>query len=156
MKKIMIATLSIGIVMGLSTIAFANTGTKTEIYKEELAHFKTINPDITILEVDLVMKQRKQLDELYEQLEKLELNYGIRVDNTKDPNKEPKHLDDLTTTQRENCLQLNIKIWDEELQFLDVQYKAGLIKEDMYRTEKKNFTYFKDENVKEKNQLHTN
>lgn len=156
MKKIMITTLSIGIVMGLSTIAFANTGTKTEIYKEELAHAKSINPSITSSEVDSLMKQREILDELYKQINKLELSYGILVDNTKDPNKEPKHPDDLTKTQRENYLQLKIKIWDEELQFLDTQYKAGLIKEDIYRTDTKNFQYFKDENVKEKNQLHTN
>lgn len=156
MKKIMITALSIGIVMGLSTIAFANTGTKTEIYKEELAHFKSINPSITSSEVDSLMKQREQLDALHKQLDELELSYRIRVDNTKDPNEEPKHLDDLTTTQRENCLQLSLKIWDEELKFLDAQYKAGLIKEDIYRTDKKNFQYFKDENAKEKNQLHTN
>lgn len=153
MKKIIITTLSIGMLMALSTVTFANTGTKTEIYKEELAHFKTINPNVTSSEVDSIMKQDKELKELYKQSEELEMNYGILIDNTKDPNKEPKHLDDLTTAQRKNCLQLIIKIWDKELQILDAEYKAGLIKEDIYTIQKKDFKDFKEERLKEKNQL---
>ncbi|EJR49846.1 hypothetical protein IIM_03720 [Bacillus cereus VD107] len=153
MKKLIMTTLSIGLLMGLSTVVFANTGTKTEVYVEELAHFKLTNPSITSSEVNLIMKQREELDELYNQLDELELSYGVRVDNTKDPHKEPKHRDDLPKAQREKCIQLSIKIWDEELQFLDTQYKAGLIKEDMYTVEKNNFKSFKEKNSQELTQL---
>ncbi|MED0986148.1 hypothetical protein [Bacillus paramycoides] len=153
MKKIIITTLSLGLLMGLSTVVFANTSSKTEGYAAELTHFKLTNPNITSSEVDSIMKQREELDVLYKQLDELELRYGIRVDNTKNPHKEPKHLDDLPTAQREKCLQLSIKIWDEELQFLDAQYKAGLIKEDMYTVEKNNFKSFKEKDLQELTQL---
>ncbi|PDZ07884.1 hypothetical protein COE20_16915 [Bacillus cereus] len=152
MKKIMITTLSLGLLLGLSTVVFANTGTKTEASAEELAHFKLTNPNITSSEVDSIMKQREELDELYKQIDALELNYGVRVDNTKDPHKEPIHRDDLPKGQREKCMQLSIKIWDKEIQLLDVQYKAGLIKEDVYTVDKNNFKYFKDKELQELNQ----
>ncbi|PFM61816.1 hypothetical protein COJ48_20290 [Bacillus cereus] len=153
MKKIIITTLSLGLLMGLSTVVFANTSSKTEGYAAELTHFKLTNPNITSSEVNSIMKQKEELDELYKQLDELELRYGIRVDNTKNPHKEPKHLDDLPTVQREKCLQLSIKIWDEELQFLDAQYKAGLIKEDIYTIEKNNFNSFKEKDLQELTQL---
>ncbi|MFE9081223.1 hypothetical protein [Bacillus mobilis] len=152
MKKIMITTLSLGLLLGLSTVVFANTGTKTEASAEELAHFKLTNPNITSSEVDSIMKQREELDELYKQIDALELNYGVRVDNTKDPHKEPIHRDDLPKGQHEKCMQLSIKIWDKEIQLLDVQYKAGLIKEDVYTVDKNNFKYFKDKELQELNQ----
>ncbi|MGG0185465.1 hypothetical protein [Bacillus rhizoplanae] len=148
MKKIIITTLAIVSVMGLATNTFANTGTKTEVSKEELTYLKSINPSITNSEADSLMKQRKQIDELHKQLEQVRLDYGILVDNTKDPNKEPKNLDDLTAKQRENYLQLSKKMWDAEIQFLDAQYKAGLIKEDVYKADKKNF-----EDLRQKNSL---
>lgn len=148
MKKVTITTLVIVLAMGLSTIAFANSSTKTELSNKELAYLKSVNPSITSSEVDSLMKQRKELDELHQQIEKLELDYGILVDNTKDPNKEPKSLDDLTAEQRKNHSQLLDKIWSEELRFLDAQYKAGLIEKDIYKVDKKNF-----ENIREKNVL---
>ncbi|ENQ3080275.1 TPA: hypothetical protein ROX98_003795 [Bacillus pseudomycoides] len=143
MKKMIITTLAIATTIGiattmvLSTDAFADTKTETSI--GVLAHFKSINPSITNSEVDAIMKQRNQLDELNNQIEKLELDYGILVDSTKDPDKEPKSMDDLTAEQRKNHLELLIKFWDGEIQFLDAQYKAGLIKEDIYKEDKKNF-----------------
>ncbi|MED0997746.1 hypothetical protein P4T34_20190 [Bacillus mobilis] len=152
MKKIMITTLSLGLLLGVSTVVFANTGIKTENYAAELAHFKLTNPNITSSEVNSIMQQREELDELYKQIDALELNYGVRVDNTKDPHKEPIHRDDLPKAQREKCMQLSIKIWDKEIQLLDVQYKAGLIKEDVYTVDKNNFKYFKDKELQELNQ----
>ncbi len=148
MKKVTITTLAIVMAMGFSTYTFANTNTKPEVSKEELTYLKSINPSITSTKVDSLMKQRNQLDELYKQLQKLELDYGILVDNTKDPNKEPKILDDLTAEQREKHFQLSDKIWSEELRFLDAQYKAGLIKEDDYKLDKRNF-----EDLREKDSL---
>lgn len=145
MKKVTITTLTIVLAMGLSTVAFANSSTTTELSNKALAYLKSINPRITSSEADSLMKQRKQLDELHKQIEKLELDYGILVDNTKDPNKEPKSLDDLTAEQRKNHAQLLDKMWGEELRFLDAQYKAGLIKKDDYKVDKKNF-----ENLREK------
>lgn len=142
MKKVIITTLTIVTTIALSTSAFAftNTNKKTEISKEELEYSKTINPNITESELESLNKQRKQLDELHKQMEKLELDYGILVDNTKDPNKEPtKSVDDLTTEERKNHLELLTEIWDGEIQFLDAQYKVGLIKEDIYKEDKKNF-----------------
>ncbi|PGO33090.1 hypothetical protein CN984_05575 [Bacillus cereus] len=152
MKKIMITTLSLGLLLGLSTVVFANTDLKTESYAAELAHFKLTNPNITSSEADSIMKQREELDELYKQVDALELNYGVRVDNTKDPHKEPVHRDDLPKAQRKKCMQLSIKIWDKEIQLLDAQYKAGLIKEDVYTVDKNNFKYFKDKELQELNQ----
>ncbi|PGW29309.1 hypothetical protein [Bacillus cereus] len=152
MKKIMITTLSLGLLLGLSTVVLANTGSKTESYAEELAHFKLTNPNITRSEVHSIMKQREELDELYKQVDVLELNYGIRVDNTKDPHKEPKHRDDLPKYQREKCIQLSIKILEKEIQFLDTQYKAGLIKRDVYTIDKNNFNHFKDKELQELSQ----
>lgn len=152
MKKIMITTLSLGLLLGLSTVVFANTDLRTESYTAELAHFKLTNPNITKSEVNSIMKQREELDELYKQVEALELSYVVRVDNTKDPHKEPIHRDDLPKAQREKCIQLSIKIWDKEIQLLDAQYKAGLIKEDVYTVDKNNFKYFKDKELQELNQ----
>ncbi|SIR68956.1 hypothetical protein [Paenibacillus macquariensis] len=146
MKKVTITTLAIVMAMGFSTYTFANTSTKPEVSKEELTYLKSINPSITSTKVDSLMKQRNQLDELHKQTEKLELDYGILVDNTKDPNKEPKILDDLTAEQREKHFQLIDKIWSEELRFLDAQYKAGLIKEDDYKLNKRNFEYLREKN----------
>ncbi|TQR20839.1 hypothetical protein [Psychrobacillus vulpis] len=150
MKKATIATLTIVIAMGLSINTFANTNTKTntknEIFQNELTYLKSINPGITSIEVVSLKKDRDQLDELHKQLEKLELDYGILVDNTKNPNKEPKSLDDLTAEQRKNHSQLIDKIWSEELRFLDAQYKAGLIKEDNYKVDKSNFEYLREKN----------
>ncbi|MGG1136524.1 hypothetical protein [Bacillus mycoides] len=153
MKKIIITTLSLGLLMGVSTVVFANTGTKTKAYAAELAHFKLTNPTITSSEVNSIMKQREELDELYNQLDQLELIYGVRVDNTKDPHKEPKHRDDLPTAQREKCIRLSIKTWDKEIQFLDAQYKANLIKEEIYKVEKSNFNSFKEKELQELNQF---
>ncbi|BCC49400.1 hypothetical protein bcgnr5378_40300 [Bacillus cereus] len=149
MKKIMITTLSLALLMGASTVVFANTGSKTGNYVEELAHFKLTNPNITSSEVTSLMKQKEELDELYKQIEALELSYGVRVDNTKEPHKEPKHRDDLPKAQREKCIQLSIKILDKEIQLLDAQYKTGLIKEDVYTVDKNNFKYFKNKELQE-------
>ncbi|MGZ9584306.1 hypothetical protein [Paenibacillus marinisediminis] len=146
MKKVIITTLAIAITMGVSTYTFANPSTNSELSKEELAYSKSINPSITSSEVDSLIKQRKQLDELHKQLENLELDYGILVDNTKEPNKEPISLNDLTAEQREDYVQLTDKMWSEELRFLDAQYNAGLIKEDIYNEDKKNFEDFREQN----------
>ncbi|AIW87876.1 hypothetical protein bwei_5333 [Bacillus mycoides] len=146
-KKIAIAITLFGIlttgviVLGEPGSSVADSGTNTKISKEILTHFKSKNPSITESEIDSIMKQRKQLDELHEQMEKLELDYGILVD---DPNKEPtKSLDDLTAEQRKNHRQLLTEIWDGEIQFLDAGYKAGLIDEDSYKEDKRNFEYIK-------------
>lgn len=147
MKKVIITALTIVTTMALSTsvFAFANTSKKTEISKEELEYSKAINPNITESELKFINKQRDQLDKLHKQLEKLELDYGILVDNTKDPNKEPtKSVNDLTAKERKNYLELLNKIWDGEIQFLDAQYKVGLIKEDIYKEDKKNFEEIKE------------
>ncbi|CAH2464401.1 MULTISPECIES: hypothetical protein [Bacillus cereus group] len=146
-KKIAIAITLVGIlttgviVLGEPGSSVADSGTNTKISKEILTHFKSKNPSITESEIDSIMKQRKQLDELHEQMEKLELDYGILVN---DPNKEPtKSVDDLTAEQRKNHRQLLTKIWDGEIQFLDARYKAGLIDEDSYKEDKRNFEYIK-------------
>ncbi|MEM5662838.1 hypothetical protein AAHB62_31040 [Bacillus cereus] len=125
MKKVAIA---IVIAMALPINTFANTGNKNEISKEKLMYFKSINSSITNLEVSSLMEHRKQLDELYKQIDKLEKDYGTLVDYEKEQNKEPKRLADLTEKQLENYFELSDKIWKKELEFLDAQYKSGLIK----------------------------
>ncbi|MED0987759.1 hypothetical protein [Bacillus paramycoides] len=136
MKKIAIATIAITIAMVLPINTFANTDSKNEISKEKLMYFKSINPSITNLEANLLMEHRKQLDELYKQIEKLEKNYGTLVEYEKEKNKEPKRLADLTEKQLENYFKLSEKIWKKELQFLDAQYKFNLIKKDIYIVDK--------------------
>jgi len=142
MKKTIMTSIAILISIGGLSTAWANT--KSDNYKEELAHFKTINPDITKSEVESLMKLRKQVDEIHEQSEKLELEYGILVDNTKDPNKEPKNPEDLTSEQRNKLSQATIKFWNGELEFLEASYKAGLISEDDYKIDKKSFEKARD------------
>ncbi|MFT0561376.1 hypothetical protein [Bacillus cereus] len=133
MKKVAIA---IVIAMALPINTFANTGNKNEISKEKLMYFKSINSSITNLEVSSLMEHRKQLDELYKQIDKLEKDYGTLVDYEKEQNKEPKRLADLTEKQLENYFELSDKIWKKELEFLDAQYKSGLIKKDIYIVDK--------------------
>ncbi len=144
MKKTIITSLAILISIGGLSTAWAST--KTEDYKDELAYFRTINPEITSSQVESLMKLRKQVDEIHEQSEKLELEYGILVDNTKNPNKEPKNPEDLTAEQRNKLSQANDKFWNGELQFLEASYKAGLVKEDAYKIDKKNFEEARDNN----------
>lgn len=133
MKKVAIA---IVIAMALPINTFANTGNKNEISKEKLMYFKSINPSITNLEVNSLMEQRKQLDEVYKQIDKLEKDYGTLVDYEKEQNKEPKILADLTEKQLENYFKLSEQVWKKELEFLDAQYKFGLIKKDIYIVDK--------------------
>ncbi|OJD65075.1 hypothetical protein [Bacillus albus] len=133
MKKVAIAIV-IAIILPINT--FANTGNKNEISKEKLMYFKSINPSITNLEINSLMEHRKQLDELYKQIDKLEKDYGTLVDYEKEQNKEPKRLADLTEKQLENYFKLSDKIWKKELEFLDAQYKFGLIKKDIYIVDK--------------------
>ena len=142
MKKTIITSLAILISIGGISTALAST--KTENYKDELAYLRTINPDITNSEVESLMKLRKQVDEIHEQSEKLELEYGILVDNTKTPNKEPKNPEELTAEQRIKLSQASDKFWNGELQFLEASYKAGLVKEDDYKIDKKNFEEARD------------
>lgn len=144
MKKTIITSLAILISIGGLTTALAST--KTENYKDELAYFKTINPDITSSEVESLMELRKQVDEFHKQSEQLELEYGILVDNTKNPNKEPKNPEELTEVQRNKLSQANDKFWNGELEFLEASYKAGLVKEDDYKIDKKNFEEIRDNN----------
>lgn len=133
MKKVAI---SIVIAMALPINTFATTGNKNEISKEELMYFKSINPSITNLEVNSLMEHRKQLDELYKQIDELEKDYGTLVDYEKEQNKELKILAELTDKQLENYFKLSEKIWKKELEFLDTQYKFGLIKKDIYIVDK--------------------
>lgn len=133
MKKVAIAII-IAIILPINT--FANTGNKNEISKEKLMYHKSINPIITNLEINSLMEYRKQLDELYKQIDKLEKDYGTLVDYEKEQNKEPKRLADLTEKQLENYFKLSEKIWEKELEFLDAQYKFGLIKKDIYIVDK--------------------
>ncbi|KOP72409.1 hypothetical protein AMS59_15880 [Lysinibacillus sp. FJAT-14745] len=144
MKKTIITSLAILISIGGLTTALAST--KTGISQDELTYLKSINPSITMSEGNSLKQQRKQLDDLHKQVEELEFDYGILVDNTKNPNKEPKKLDELTAEKRKKHSQLIDKVWSKELQFLDAQYKAGLIKEDDYKIEKKNFEELRDNN----------
>jgi hypothetical protein len=124
----------IAIILPINT--FANTGNKNEISKGKLMYYKSINPSITNLEINSLMEYRKQLDELYKQIDKLEKDYGTLVDYEKEQNKEPKRLADLTEKQRENYFKLSEKIWKKELEFLDAQYKFGLKKKDIYIDDK--------------------
>lgn len=133
MKKVAI---SIVIAMALPINTFANTGNKNEIFKEKLMYFKSINSSITNLEVNSLMEHREQLDELYKQIDKLEKDYGTLVDYEKEQNKGLKILADLTEKQLENYFKLSEKIWKKELEFLDAQYKFGLIKKDIYIVDK--------------------
>jgi len=142
MKKTIITSLAILISIGGLSTAWA----KSDNYIEELAYFKTMNPEITKTEVESLMQLRKQVDELHEQSEKLELEYGLLVDNTKDPNKEPKNLEDLTSEQRNKLSQATINFWNGELKFLEASYKAGLISEDGYKIDKKSFEKARDNN----------
>lgn len=136
MKKIIMATIAIVIAMVLPINTFANTGNKNENSKDKLMYFKSVNPSITNLEANSLMEHRKQLDELYKQIDKLEKDYGTLVDYEKEQNKEPKRLADLTEKQLENYFNLSEKIWEKELEFLDAQYKFGLIKKDIYIVDK--------------------
>lgn len=133
MKKVAI---SIIIAMALPINTFANTDNKNEISKEKLMYFKSINPSITNLEVNSLIEHREHLDELYKQIDKLEKDYGTLVDYEKEQNKEPKRLADLTEKQLENYFNLSVKIYKKELEFLDAQYKFGLIKKDIYIVDK--------------------
>jgi hypothetical protein len=142
MKKTIITSLAILISIGGLSTAWA----KSDNYINELAYFKTINPAITQSEVESLMKLRKQVDKIHEQSEKLELEYGILVDNTKDPNKEPRNPEELTAEQRNKLSQANIKFWNGELAILEASYKAGLISEDNYKIDKKSFEKARDNN----------
>ncbi|PFZ39642.1 hypothetical protein COL77_23135 [Bacillus wiedmannii] len=147
MKKITIATITIVIAMFLPITTFLNAGSKNEISKEMLMYFESINPSITNLEVNLLMGHRKQLDELYNQIDKLEKDYGTLVDYEKEENKEPKRLADLTEKQLENYFKLSEKIWKKELEFLDAQYKFGLIKKDIYMVDKELIEELRDKEL---------
>ncbi|WP_427108458.1 hypothetical protein [Lysinibacillus xylanilyticus] len=141
MKKTIITSLAILISIGGLTTAFAST--KTENYKEELAYFQTINPDITKSEVKSVMELREQVDKFGEQSEKLELEYGILVN---EPNKEPKNPEELTVEQLNKLSQAYEKFWNGELEFLEASYKAGLTNEDNYKIDKESFEDARDNN----------
>jgi hypothetical protein len=148
-KKLVISISLIGIliigvtILGKPFFPFTNTQKKTEsfgsklTFEEELAYSKTINPNIKNSEVHSLRKQRNQLDELHRKLDKLELDYGILVDNTKYPNKELKgHTDERTAEKSKNHLELLTEIWNGEMRFLNARYKAGLIEKDMYKEDK--------------------
>ncbi|MGA3601171.1 MULTISPECIES: hypothetical protein [Lysinibacillus] len=141
MKKTIITSLAILISIGGLTTAFAST--KTENYKEELAYFQTINPDITKSEVKSVMELREQVDKFGEQSEKLELEYGILVN---EPNKEPKNPEELTVEQLNKLSQAYEKFWNGELEFLEASYKAGLTNENDYKIDKESFEDARDNN----------
>lgn len=153
MKKGIIITIAIGIAMAASINIFANTGPENKISKEKLVYVKSTNPSITNLEVDSLIEHRKQLDELYKQIEKLEIDYGTLVDYEKDQNKEPKKLADLTAKQLGNYFKLSEEIGNKELQFLDAQYKAGLIKREVYIADKRTIEDLKDKELIKKNAL---
>ncbi|MGE7915117.1 hypothetical protein [Lysinibacillus xylanilyticus] len=142
MKKTIITSLAILISIGGLTTAYA----KTENYKEELAYFQTINPDITKSEVKSLMELREQVDKIAEQSNKLELEYGTTVDNTKNPNKEPKDPEELTVEQLNKLSQLSEKFWNGELEFLEASYKAGLTNENDYKIDKESFEDARDNN----------
>ncbi|WP_144499528.1 hypothetical protein [Bacillus sp. FDAARGOS_235] len=144
MKKVAI---SIIIAMALPINTFGNTGNKNEISKEKLMYFKSINPSITNLEVNSLMEHREHLDELYKQIDKLEKDYGTLVDYEKEQNKEPKRLADLTEKQLENYFNLSEKIYKKELEFLDAQYKFGLIKKDIYIVDKELIEELRDKEL---------
>lgn len=141
MKKTIITSLAILISIGGLTTVFAST--KTENYKEELAYFQTINPDITKSEVKSVMELREQVDKFGEQSEKLELEYGILVN---EPNKEPKNPEELTVEQLNKLSQAYEKFWNGELEFLEASYKAGLTNENDYKIDKESFEDARDNN----------
>lgn len=140
-KKLVISISLIGIliigvtILGKHFFSFTNTQKKTEsfgsklTFEEELAYTKTINPNIKKSEVHSLRKQRNQLDELHKKLDKLELDYGILVDNTK-------HMDERTAEKSKNHIELLTEIWYEEMHFLNARYKAGLIEKDMYEEDK--------------------
>lgn len=136
MKKMTIATIAIAVALVSPINTFSDTDSKNEISKDKLMFSESINPSITKLELNLLMEHRKQLDELYKQIEGLEKDYGTLVDYEKEENKEPKRLADLTEKQLENYFKLSEKIWEKELQFLDAQYKFGLVKKNIYIEDK--------------------
>ncbi|PER82269.1 hypothetical protein [Bacillus cereus] len=137
MKKMTIATIAIAVALVSPINTFSDTDSKNEISKDKLMFSESINPSITKLELNLLMEHRKQLDELYKQIEGLEKDYGTLVDYEKEDNKEPKRLADLTEKQLENYFKLSEKIWEKELQFLDAQYKFGLVKKNIYIEDKR-------------------
>ena len=141
MKKTIITSLAILISIGGLTTALAST--KTETYKDELAYFQTINPDITKSEVKSVIELREQVDKFGEQSEKLELEYGILVN---EPNKEPKNPEELTVDQLNKLSQAYEKFWNGELEFLEESYKARLTNENDYKIDKESFEDARDNN----------
>ncbi|MGE7024422.1 hypothetical protein [Solibacillus cecembensis] len=166
MKKTIITSLAILISIGGLTTVLASTKTgisqdelahsktvnpdisssETETYQNELTYFKTINPNISRSQVESLMKLREQVDGISKQLERLELEYGILVDNTKDPNKEPKNPEELTVEQLNKLSQAYEKFWNGELEFLEASYKAGITNENDYKIDKESFEDARDNN----------
>lgn len=141
----LIGILTTGVaVLGKPSFSFTNTSVKTEPFEnkltleEELAYNKTINPNITKSEVYSLREQRNQLDGFYKKMDKLEQDYGILVENTKEKNKELRgNMDERTAEQRKDHLKLLSEIWYGEMRFLKARYKAGLITKDMYKEDKR-------------------
>lgn len=131
MKKMMIVSLTALSILGIgaATTAYAMNKKAT---KEEMSYLKKINPNINEEAVTSLKEKRSELDQLHQELTDLSIKYGIIVDNEKDGNKEPIHVDDLDSAKRMTYNKLSKSVWEKEIQFLDAQYKAGLIKKADY------------------------
>ncbi|HCM88848.1 MULTISPECIES: hypothetical protein [Vagococcus] len=131
MKKMMIVSLTALSILGIgaATTAYAMNNTAT---KEEMSYLKKINPNINEEAATSLKEKRTELDQLHQELTDLSIKYGIIVDNEKDGNKEAIHVDDLDSAKRSTYNKLSKNVWEKEIQFLDAQYEAGLIKKADY------------------------
>ncbi|WP_346914792.1 hypothetical protein [Clostridium sp.] len=90
-----------------------------------------------------VEKLQKQIDNLDKEMEKSMKDYGIMVDNTKDPNAEPKSYDQLTKEQKDTLTKQLVKSYDLRLDYLKAQFDAGLMTKEIYEEDKASTEYLK-------------
>jgi len=90
-----------------------------------------------------VEKLQKQIDNLHKESEKTMMDYGIMVDNTKDPNAEPKAYDQLTKEQKDTLTKQLVKSYDLRLDYLKAQLDAGNMTKEDYEADKASTEYLK-------------
>lgn len=145
-KKIMLLVGTILVVgAGVQGVKYVKAG-KSIQKSEELSYMQTINPTITQEEVSDLMKEREKVDKLHEELTKLSIDYGIVVDNEKNPNKEPVKFENLSKEQLDKYTELSNLVWEGEIDFLQKEYEIGLITEEEYNKAKLDFESLKENN----------
>lgn len=118
-----------------SVIALITILSGTAVYASSSAIFNN-NPN-------KVEKLQKQIDDLHKESEKTMMDYGIMVDNTKDPNAEPKSYNELTKEQKDTLTKQLVKSYDLRLDYLKAQFDAGDMTKEDYEADKASTEYLK-------------